>query len=139
LIQLLFDPSTNLNDVKARLQYLSKGRSIKTNLEEAITEPYRHLERRPDDEDALMNLLVCELKLGRFKDGEQTARKLLKRTNHVQMHFWLAASLDNQGRLDEAIAAATTGMKLAPDQDTRQMFEKMIDNFSNSKPDSKGD
>jgi len=55
------------------------------------------------------------------------------------MHFWLAASLDNQGRLDEAIAAATTGMKLAPDQDTRQMFEKMIDNFSKSKPDSKGD
>lgn len=86
-----------------------------------------------------MNLLVCELKLGRFKDGEQTARKLLKRTNHVQMHFWLAASLDNQGRLDEAIAAATTGMKLAPDQGKRQMFEKMIDNFSKSKPDSKGD
>ena len=68
-----------MNDVKARLQYLSKGRSIKTNLEEAITEPYRHLERLPDDEDALMNLLVCELKLGRFKDGEQTTRKLTRR------------------------------------------------------------
>ena len=139
LIQQLLDPGNKVNDLQSRIQYLSSGRSIKANLEEAITESYRHLDSHPDDEEVLMNLLVCELKLGRFTDGEKTARKLIRRTNHMQMYLWLAISLENQGRYDGAIAAATTGLKLAPDEKTRQLFKKMIDNYSKLKANSSQD
>lgn len=133
LVQLLFDPDRKVNDIEKRIQFLSNGRGIKSNLEEAIKESYRYLDSQPGDEEALMNLLVCELKLERFKDAEQTARGLIKQTNHVQMQVWLAISLEKQGKFDEAISAATTGKKLAPDQETKGMFERMIGTFSKSK------
>ena len=82
----------------------------------------------PDSLDILANLAAAQSAEGRHAEAEASARRLLARDgNYARGWFTLALALQPQGRMLEALDAATRAAGLAPDQDSHAGLKAQLE------------
>jgi len=83
----------------------------------------------PDSRDILANLAAAQSAEGRHAEAEAAARRLLARDAHFAKGWYiLALALQPQGRMLEALDAATRATGLAPDQESHAGLKAQIEN-----------
>ncbi|MCC7325251.1 MAG: tetratricopeptide repeat protein [Burkholderiales bacterium] len=85
--------------------------------------------RGPDVVEILFNLIAAQVEAGLFADAEATARRLVARdATHAAGWFSLSLALQPQGRMLEALEAATRAAGLAPDQEAYAGVKAQLEN-----------
>jgi predicted O-linked N-acetylglucosamine transferase (SPINDLY family) len=95
----------------------------------AALNAFREAVRRgPDSTEILFNLAAAQLAALLHTESEATARRLLARdATHAGGWFVLALSLQPQGRMLEALEAATRAAGLAPEQESHAGVKAQIE------------
>lgn len=96
----------------------------------AALNAFREAARRaPDSPEILFNLAAAQLAANLHAEAEATSRQLVARdSTHAAGWFTLALALQTQGRMLEALNAATQAAGFAPDEESYAGLKAQIEN-----------